>query len=86
MNQLAKINQQVISGILELESKRTVELVHSAEGMVGFARGMEINIELDEEKFVGLGSYLFASVLDHYFAMHASIFATTSFAKKPRAR
>lgn len=72
-SQLAKINQQVISGILELESKRTVELVHSAEGMVGFARGMEISIELDEEKFVGLGSYLFASVLDHYFAMHASI-------------
>ncbi|HQR05714.1 MAG TPA: type VI secretion system baseplate subunit TssF [Gemmatales bacterium] len=71
--QLAKINQQVISGILELESKRTVELVHSVEGMVGFARGMEITIELDEEKFVGLGSYLFAGVLDHYFAMHTSI-------------
>lgn len=71
-SQIAKINQQVIESVLDLSARRSVELIRS-EGMVGFARGMEITIELDEEKLVGLGAYLFASVLDQFFALHASI-------------
>lgn len=71
-SQIAKINQQVIESVLDLRTRRSVELIR-ADGMVGFARGMEITIELDEERLVGLGSYLFASILDQFFALYASI-------------
>jgi len=70
---LGKANQQVIEGVLGLTSGRCVELLQSPDGLTGFARGMEVELDLDDDKFAGLGSYLFASVLERFFAQHASI-------------
>jgi type VI secretion system protein ImpG len=39
----------------------------------GYARGVEVTVELDEEKYVGIGSYLFASVLERFIALYASV-------------
>jgi type VI secretion system protein ImpG len=36
----------------------------------GFVRGMDITVTLDENAFVGAGMYLFASVLDRFFALY----------------
>ncbi len=39
----------------------------------GFCRGLEIQLVVDEERLVGMGVYLFASVLDRFFSHFATI-------------
>jgi len=39
----------------------------------GFARGMEISLEFDEEKYAGSGVFLFASVLEQFLGHYVSI-------------
>jgi type VI secretion system protein ImpG len=36
-------------------------------------RGRQVEIEFDEEQYVGGGVYLFASVLEHFLGLYASI-------------
>jgi type VI secretion system protein ImpG len=38
-----------------------------------FCRGIEIELALNEDKFVGSSAYLFASVLEHFLAHYVSI-------------
>jgi len=83
-------------GILAVTSRRIVarvqpdseiydsELNRSAEP--GFARGLEITIELDERQFVGIGSYLFASILERFFALHCSLNSFTSMVLRTKQR
>jgi type VI secretion system protein ImpG len=37
-----------------------------------FVRGTEIKLTLDEDDFVGAGAYLFASVLERFFALYTA--------------
>jgi type VI secretion system protein ImpG len=37
-----------------------------------FVRGTEIELELDEEQFVGSGAYLFGAVLERFFALYCA--------------
>jgi type VI secretion system protein ImpG len=37
------------------------------------ARGMDLELVLDEEKFNGIGSFLFATVLERFLGLYASI-------------
>ncbi len=66
------VTQQQISGVLSVSSRRRTARVtdgfHS-----GFARGIEITVELDPERFAGRGLYLFSSVLDRFLPLYASI-------------
>jgi type VI secretion system protein ImpG len=74
---------QVIDGVTHLSAKPVVRRVGKlSEG--GFCRGLAINLELDEEKFVGAGAYLFASVLERFFALHATINSFTELTTKLR--
>lgn len=43
------------------------------DGRSALCRGIEIDIELDTLQMTGSSSYLFASVLEHFFALYASI-------------
>jgi type VI secretion system protein ImpG len=70
--QLAAVTQQVRDGVLNVKGRRVVEFVGGDAGG-GYARGIEITVELDEEKYVGIGSYLFASVLERFVALYASV-------------
>jgi len=36
-------------------------------------RGVQITLELDQEKFVGAGMYLFASILERFFGQYVSV-------------
>ena len=36
-------------------------------------RGLEINLEFDEDYYTGSGFYMLGSVLDHFFGMYAAI-------------
>jgi type VI secretion system protein ImpG len=63
---------KIISGITDLKSARTFARVVSDEG-IAFARGTRVEMELDEEQFTGGGVYLFASVIEQFLALYASM-------------
>lgn len=64
--------ERMINGIANLQSKRKFARLVSDEG-IAFARGFEIDIEFDEEQFVGGGAYLFAAVLERFLANYSSL-------------
>ena len=64
--------EKQIQGITNLQSARHFARVVSEHG-ISFARGTRIEMELDEDQFVGGGVYLFASVLEHFFSLYASM-------------
>ncbi|HUP77535.1 MAG TPA: type VI secretion system baseplate subunit TssF, partial [Pirellula sp.] len=39
----------------------------------GFCRGIDIEVIVDEERLVGMGPYLFSTILNHFFALFATI-------------
>jgi len=59
---------QQINGIVSLKSERATKRVGSA-----FCRGVRVTIEFDEDKFVGSGLYLFASVLERFLGQYVSV-------------
>jgi type VI secretion system protein ImpG len=61
-----------ILGVSSVSSRRVVKQVGSRIG-AGFVRGIETTIEFDEEQYVGSGVFLFASVLERFLALYASI-------------
>jgi type VI secretion system protein ImpG len=61
-----------ISGIVGLKNEREFAPVAADEGIT-LARGVRIDIEFDEDQFVGGGVYLFASVLEQFLGMYASL-------------
>ena len=65
-------SEKHIAGIIRLSSKREFSPLPTDEGMA-FVRGVKIDIEFDEDQFVGGGVYLFASVLEHFLALYASL-------------
>jgi type VI secretion system protein ImpG len=70
--QLAAVNSQLIDGIDRVSSRRVSGRVGGAlEG--GVCRGIEMTIDFDEEKYAGTCGFLFAAVLERFFALYASI-------------
>lgn len=86
----AVIRQQ-IGGITHVTSRRVVGRPASMPWN-GFCRGIEVTIEFDEEKYVGSGLFLFASVLEKFLGLYASLnsfsqlIATTRQRKEPLKR
>ena len=78
------LNQEVINGILSIKSDRLVELLRPTEMDGGFARGLKVTLELDEDKFVGIGSYLFASIMDHFLGLYTSVNSFTKLEHRTR--
>lgn len=65
-------SQNVIQSILKIRSKPHFTRLISDQG-ISFARGTRIELELDEDQFAGGGAFLFASVLDRFFGLAASM-------------
>ena len=57
-----------IEGIRSVSGKRVLGRAHGA-----VCRGVEVGIEFDEDRYTGNGLYLFASVLDRFFTLYASV-------------
>ena len=57
---------------MRLESSRHFARVISEDGMA-FARGTRVEMEFDEEQFVGGGVYLFAAVLECFLGLYCSM-------------
>lgn len=64
--------ERQISGISSLSSRRHFARVISEHG-ISFARGIRVEMEFDEEMFVGSGVFLFASVLEYFLGLYASL-------------
>ncbi len=64
--------QKQILGITSISSQRHFARLVSLNG-ISFARGLKIDMELDEEQFVGAGAYLFASVAERFLALYVTM-------------
>jgi type VI secretion system protein ImpG len=65
-------SQNVIQSILQIRSRPHFTRLISEQG-VSFARGLRIDMEIDEDQFTGGGAFLFANVLEKFFALSASL-------------
>ncbi len=64
----ASVSRQQINGISAVSSRRVTGRVGSLACL-----GTEVTVEFNPEYFVGSGVFLFASVLEHFFGMYATI-------------
>ncbi len=65
-------SQNVIQSILNVRCGPHFARLVSEQG-VSFARGLRIEMELDEDQFTGGGAFLFCAVLERFFALTASL-------------
>ncbi len=76
--------------ILGIESLRSTPAYARIEGEHGlaFARGRKVEIGMDEDRFTGASAYLFASVLERFLGLYASMntFCTLEARAKQRKR
>ena len=77
--------QKMIEGITDLKSRQHFAPI-VAENGVTFARGTCVDLELDEEQFVGGGVYLFASVIEQFLALYASLNSFTQLTARTQQR
>jgi type VI secretion system protein ImpG len=74
-----------IEGVLAVRSGPAFARIATEHGL-SFARGRRVELELDEEQFTGAGAYLFASVLEHFFGLYASINSFSTLTAQSRQR
>ena len=85
--ELREVARLIRDGVLSVDSARDVAFVSGENETVGgYARGLEVRLELDEEKYVGIGSYLFAAILERFFAMAVSMNSFTRLTYRTRQR
>ncbi len=60
--------RQQISGIASVQSEHVTRRIGRS-----FCRGAQVTVTFDEQKFVGAGVYLFASVLEHFLGQYVSV-------------
>ena len=81
----SSVVHQQIDGIAKVSSRRVTRRPTSL-GWNGFCRGMEVTLEFDENKYVGSSVYLFASVLEKFFALYASLNSFTQLVARTQQR
>jgi type VI secretion system protein ImpG len=77
--------RQQINGITRLTSRQIVGRPRSMPWN-GFCRGLEVTIEFDEDKYIGSGVFLFASVLEKFFGLYTSLNSFTQLVAKTQQR
>jgi type VI secretion system protein ImpG len=77
--------RQQINGILSVNGKQVVGRPRSMPWN-GFCRGLEVTIEFDEQRFVGSGVFLFASVLEKFLGLYTSLNSFTQLVAGTRQR
>ena len=65
-------SQNLIDSVLRVKSCPHFARISSDYG-ISFARGTRVELELDESQFVGSGVYLFASVLERFLGLSATL-------------
>jgi len=60
--------RQQINGIVSLQAEHVTKRIGRS-----FCRGVQVTIAFDEDKFVGAGLYLFASILERFLGQYVSV-------------
>lgn len=68
----SSVSRKQILGITGIQARKVVRKIGGRVG-AGFVLGMETTLTFDEEQFVGSGMYLFASVLERFLGLYASL-------------
>jgi type VI secretion system protein ImpG len=69
---LTEVNRLLAEGITGLASRQVVARTGNTPAS-GFCRGLEVTLEFDEEKYIGTGVFLVASVLERFLGLYANI-------------
>ncbi len=80
---LKAIDQQ-ISSISDIQSRKHFARVVSEHG-ISFARGIQVDLEFDEETFAG-SVFLFASILEHFLGLYVSLNSFSQLAVRTKQR
>lgn len=67
----SSVTRQMIAGIARVAARRVLRPVGSVP--VTYVRGLEVSVEFDEARYIGSGVFLFASVLERFLGLYASI-------------
>ncbi len=76
-------NPKGISSILSIQYRRSTARVVDKQGS-HFTRGIDVEMVVDTDRLTGTGEYLFATVLDRFFAMYSSINSFTRLTVRSR--
>lgn len=76
--------QRWIQAIVDVSSRRVAARVSGRGG--GVCQGLEVRVELDEERFDDKAGYLFSSVLEHFFGAWVNINSFTRLVATSRQR
>jgi type VI secretion system protein ImpG len=68
----SSVTRALISSILNVKS-RAISAPLTIDGRATLCRGVEVEIELDDTQLTGSSSFLFATVLEHFFALYCSV-------------
>jgi type VI secretion system protein ImpG len=79
------VAERQINGITSMRSSPHFTRLVSDNG-ISFARGVRVEIELDEEQFVGSGVYTFAAVLDVFLGLYSSLNSFSQLVVRTRQR
>jgi type VI secretion system protein ImpG len=79
----AEMNSLMIDGLISVKSRRVVGRIGDGAA-AGFARGVEVTLDLDEDKFVGTGAFLFASVMERFLGLYTTMNSFTQLVAKAR--
>jgi type VI secretion system protein ImpG len=79
------VTRQQIQGITGLSSRRAAGRTGRGVGNA-VCQGVEVSLEFDESSFVGSGVFLFASVLERFFALYATINSFSQLVARSRQR
>jgi type VI secretion system protein ImpG len=77
--------EKQVAGIVSLDSRRHFARIISENG-ISFARGTRVQMEFDEDEFVGGGVFLFAAVIERFLALYASLNSFSQLVVKTRQR
>lgn len=81
--QAAALARQSIEGVVRVGSRRVTAWMGAGD-LSGFARGLEVTLELDETKFVSGSGFLFAAVLERFFGLYVSVNSFTQLVARYR--
>jgi len=77
--------RSLIDGVVSISSKPIMSRVKD-QGISALCRGLEVTLVLDEDRFEGQGLFLFASVLERFFALYAPINSFTKLVLRTKQR
>lgn len=81
----SSVTRALIESIISVNAK-PISAPLTIDGHATMCRGMQVEIELDDSQLSGSSAYLFASILEHFFALYCSINSFTRVLVKQKSK